>query len=100
MSNRRGEQIKPVASLQEFFKDSVHDAMQRNRVRADDLHGRAAQPAVARETRLHLAGRRELFAIAVQAPVVVGRNVTAERFGGARDARNAALEAQMVQEER
>jgi hypothetical protein len=36
MRNWRTEQIKPVASLQEFFRDSVHDAMHRNGVHADD----------------------------------------------------------------
>jgi hypothetical protein len=36
MRTEQFDQIRPVASLQEFFKDSVASAMARQRVRADD----------------------------------------------------------------
>lgn len=36
MARNRRDKIRPVASLQEFFKDSVEQAMERHRVDADD----------------------------------------------------------------
>ena len=36
MARNHRDRIRPVASLQEFFKDSVEQAMERNRVDADD----------------------------------------------------------------
>ncbi len=36
MRNRRSDRITPVASLQEFFRDSVTEAMRRQGVNADD----------------------------------------------------------------
>jgi hypothetical protein len=36
MHDRRSEHIRPVASLQEFFKDSVQDSMNRHGLRAGD----------------------------------------------------------------
>lgn len=37
MSEARSGRVRPIASLQEFFKDSVEQAMEHQRVEADDL---------------------------------------------------------------
>lgn len=83
---RNTDRVRPVASLQEFFKDSIAQAMQKQRVAADDhtayylvnLLTLAARPES------HLDGRRPLALMLAEAAGAAGsqeRNFALQQVG-------------------